>query len=284
MPASSASVSPTATAFGSALPLVSVGIPTFNRPSGLRRTLQQICDQTYKNIEIIVSDNASPDPATRAVVEEFAARDHRIKSFQQSKNIGANENFRFVLRQASGEYFMWAADDDEWSPTFIERCVSVASPVCSVMTGFNVLFRSSGTVQSGSLPVLRAAASPFENLKSFLSNMQPSLIYGLHPRQEIQFFLTDDPFDFYDCYFVLRLILNGQYCTIDESFYVAGVDAEKYEIKLVGRKLAFMPFFLHSAIAISKCRRLSMRERALLLANLARLVVELRRFHRGARA
>lgn len=283
MPASSPTIS-AAAAFGSALPLVSVGIPTFNRPSGLRRTLQQICDQTYKNIEIIVSDNASLDPATRAVVEEFATRDHRIKPFHQLKNIGANENFRFVLRQASGDYFMWAADDDEWNPAFIESCVSAANPLCSVMTGFNVLFRSSGAVQSGSLPALRADGSPFENLKSLFLNMQPTLFYGLHPRQEIQFFLREEPFDFYDCYFVICLILKGQYRTIDKSLYVAGVDSEKYEVKLQGRELAFMPFFLHSAVAILRCHRVSISEKALLLVKLARLVVGLRSHHRGAGA
>ena len=40
-------------------PLVSVGIPTYNRPKGLKRLLKQIQNQTYKNIEIIVSDNCS---------------------------------------------------------------------------------------------------------------------------------------------------------------------------------------------------------------------------------
>src|ERR1700688_2286292 len=104
-------------------PLVSVGIPTYNRPVGLRRTLEFICGQTYSNIEIIVSDNASLDPGTKSVAEEFAARDERIKYFRQRANIGAMENFRFVLAKASGDYFMWAADDDEWDPRFVETCL-----------------------------------------------------------------------------------------------------------------------------------------------------------------
>src|SRR5688500_2846005 len=107
-----------------ATPLVSIGIPTYARPNGLRRTLDLITRQTYKNLEIIVSDNASPGDATAMVVQEFAARDNRIRSFRQSENIGVINNFRFVLAQSVGEYFMWAADDDERDVRFVEFCLS----------------------------------------------------------------------------------------------------------------------------------------------------------------
>ena len=71
-------------------PLVSVGIPTFNRPDGLRRTLECITNQTYKNLEIIVSDNCSPGPETEAVVREFMAKDRRIQYYRQENNKRAN--------------------------------------------------------------------------------------------------------------------------------------------------------------------------------------------------
>jgi Glycosyltransferases involved in cell wall biogenesis len=41
-------------------PLVSIGVPTFNRPEGLRRTLECLTRQTYPTFEIIISDNATP--------------------------------------------------------------------------------------------------------------------------------------------------------------------------------------------------------------------------------
>jgi glycosyltransferase involved in cell wall biosynthesis len=55
-------------------PLVSVGIPCYNRPEGLKRTLECITGQTYKNLEIIVSDNCSPDPEVERVGREYASR------------------------------------------------------------------------------------------------------------------------------------------------------------------------------------------------------------------
>lgn len=105
-------------------PVVSVGIPTYNRPKGLRRTLESITRQTYKNLEIIISDNCSPDSETEIVAREYVLKDPRIRYFRQEKNEGPNYNFKFVLEKASGEFFMWAADDDEWDNYFIEDCLN----------------------------------------------------------------------------------------------------------------------------------------------------------------
>lgn len=105
--------------------LVSVGIPTFNRPDGLRRTLECITKQSYANLEIIVSDNCSTTTDTERVVREIMQRDPRLRYFRQTENIGPTKNIRFVLEQATGEYFMWAADDDEWDPAHIESLIAV---------------------------------------------------------------------------------------------------------------------------------------------------------------
>lgn len=106
-------------------PLVSVGVPTYNRPAGLRRTIECITTQTYRNLEIIISDNASPNPEVERVVREFRQRDPRIQYYRQNENKGASFNFKFVLKNARGEYFMWAADDDEWENFYIEKLVSL---------------------------------------------------------------------------------------------------------------------------------------------------------------
>lgn len=122
--------------------LVSVGIPTFNRPLGLREALQRICEQTYKNLEIIVSDNHSiNEKDVASVVAEFAKKDSRIKFHRQPKNIGAIPNFRFLLGEATGEYFMWAADDDLLEMDYIENCIEALkkNPAAIIgITGFDV--------------------------------------------------------------------------------------------------------------------------------------------------
>lgn len=116
--------------------LVSVGIPTYNRPEGLRRTLECIIGQTYKNLEIIVSDNCSPGLETEVVVSEFMAKDNRIQYYRQNDNKGAHFNFKFVLDKATGKYFMWAADDDLWDPIFIETLINPLTRNQEVSTSF----------------------------------------------------------------------------------------------------------------------------------------------------
>jgi glycosyltransferase involved in cell wall biosynthesis len=105
------------------LPLVSIGIPTFNRPKELRTALAGISAQTYTNLEIIVSDNGSPGNETGEVVQEFMKKDSRISFFRQPENRGPVFNMNFVLQQSNGIYFMWVADDDRFENNFIGECL-----------------------------------------------------------------------------------------------------------------------------------------------------------------
>lgn len=95
-----------------AQPLVSIGLPTYNRPAQLKSALAGIVAQSYRNLEIIVSDNASPGDETDLVVREFMRSDPRIRYHRHPENRGQIFNFQFVLDQARGDYFLWAADDD----------------------------------------------------------------------------------------------------------------------------------------------------------------------------
>ena len=106
-------------------PLVTIAIPTYNRAdSYLKQALESAVNQTYQNIEIIVSDNCSTDN-TEAVVKGFS--DPRIRYFRQARNIGANNNFNFCLEQARGAYFLLFQDDDLIDADFIDVCMKGAN-------------------------------------------------------------------------------------------------------------------------------------------------------------
>jgi glycosyltransferase involved in cell wall biosynthesis len=99
-------------------PLVSVGIPTYNRADGyLKEAIQSVLNQTYPNLEIIVSDNCSSDD-TGTVVKAF--NDSRIRYHRHDVNIGPNNNFNFCLDQAQGAYFLLLHDDDLIDPDFFQ--------------------------------------------------------------------------------------------------------------------------------------------------------------------
>lgn len=90
-------------------PLVSIGIPTFNRSKQLSIALKNIIDQDYKNLEIIVSDNNSSDD-TKLIVSKFD--DERIKYHKNEKNIGMHGNFNKCIEIATGKFFLLLSDDD----------------------------------------------------------------------------------------------------------------------------------------------------------------------------
>jgi len=104
------------------IPIVSIGMPVFNGGKFLRVALDSLLNQTYSNFELVFSDNGSTDD-TKAIIQDYASHDERIKLKFQKNNIGSTNNFKFVLNEAIGEYFMWAAHDDKWDSNYLDELV-----------------------------------------------------------------------------------------------------------------------------------------------------------------
>jgi len=117
-------------------PLVTIAVPTYNRAAfSLPQALRCALAQTYRDLEILVSDNCSTDD-TEGVVRSFS--DPRIRYVRHPENMGANNNFNYCIREARGEYFLLFHDDDLIDPDLIETCVSATrghEPVGLVRTG-----------------------------------------------------------------------------------------------------------------------------------------------------
>ncbi|MBD3842818.1 MAG: glycosyltransferase family 2 protein [Campylobacterales bacterium] len=100
--------------------LVSILIPVFNRESIIAETLQSALDQTYKNIEVVIIDNASTDN-TWQVIQTFVEQDSRIKAFRNESNLGPVRNWLRCVEEATGEYGKILWSDDLIAPDFIEK-------------------------------------------------------------------------------------------------------------------------------------------------------------------
>jgi glycosyltransferase involved in cell wall biosynthesis len=72
--------------------LVSIGIPTYNRAELLKRAIESALNQDYKNIEVIISDNASTDD-TESICQFYCNQDARLKYVRHSQNRGPGANF-----------------------------------------------------------------------------------------------------------------------------------------------------------------------------------------------
>lgn len=106
-----------------AVPAVSVGMPVYNSSEWIEAAAASILGQSYRDLELIISDNASTDD-TFAICERIARADPRVRLLRNSRNLGANRNYLAVLHAARGTYFKWASSNDICAPTFIERCVA----------------------------------------------------------------------------------------------------------------------------------------------------------------
>ena len=103
-------------------PKVSVLIPTRERPDTLAKCLKTVVNQSYGNLEIIVSDNAS-SPETEAVVRGFDTP--KIRYFNTGSRISMSHNFEFALSKATGDWITSIGDDDGLLPDGIERAVAL---------------------------------------------------------------------------------------------------------------------------------------------------------------
>ena len=107
---------------------VSVLITTFSRPEKLERAISSVLNQTYKNIELIIIDDAATIETVR-IINNFLTKDSRITHIRNEKNIGAKcgdivHIRRFIYELATGDYFIYLCDDDYWlSNDFLENAV-----------------------------------------------------------------------------------------------------------------------------------------------------------------
>ena len=105
----------------SSRPLVTIAIPTYNSANKfLMNSISSALAQTYSNLEIIVSDNCSPDDTSQLINN---INDKRLRYIKQAQNIGANENFNYCLEKAKGDYILFLCDDDLVDSDFISVCM-----------------------------------------------------------------------------------------------------------------------------------------------------------------
>lgn len=101
-------------------PLVSVIIPTYNRPEYLKQAIASAIKQTYQNIEIIISDNCSSENP-QALVASFG--DSRIRFWRHQQNVGMLANQQHACKMARGKYLASLHDDDIWNEDFLAKLV-----------------------------------------------------------------------------------------------------------------------------------------------------------------
>ena len=106
------------------MPLVAVLMTAYNRETFIAQAIESVLHSTYKNFELIISDDASTD-TTVAIANEYAAKDERIKVFVHEKNIGDYPNRNRAAAYAVGFYLMHVDSDDIIFKKSIQQCVEL---------------------------------------------------------------------------------------------------------------------------------------------------------------
>ena len=219
-------------------PLITVGIPVFNGEKFLKKRFDSILNQTYKNLEIIISDNASTDN-TSALCEEFLRKEKNTQYYRQKKNLGFVSNFNFIIEQSSGKYFVFAAVDDLWEPEFLEKNIQVLeqnSNIVGSISEIDYFGSSQKQTQSKFTLVLkkivrrqdvnvlekhvRPVSGKFKNkVDKYLRFNQGSFVYGLYRTKEIKKNIIPSPLAAWDGAFILNILKFGDLHVINEILF-----------------------------------------------------------------
>lgn len=138
-------------------PRVVLGMPAYNRPDVLAKTLESLLSQTVQEFALVICDDA-PSDAVKAIVEAYRADFRWLVYEANAERLGMVENWRLTFERAralfpDSEFFAWVSDHDLWHPQWIEEMVAtldaspdvvLAYPRCVHVFKTNIRMRDEG--------------------------------------------------------------------------------------------------------------------------------------------
>jgi glycosyltransferase involved in cell wall biosynthesis len=258
-------------------PLVTIGIPTYNRINSLERAIKCAINQTYKNLEIIISDNATPGADVEILVKGYMRSDSRISFKKHTDNFGLEKNFQYVINVANGKYLLLAADDDIRSLNFVEEnvdflennsdYVASTSPVRFEGGVFDRFAMGDNSIQdqNGEDRIIR-----------FLDRWHANgRFFSLIRRKELQTSFNSEHFLGNDWVVILKLLKFGKFKRIGEGEVILGRNGishndifSKYRTGVINLVIPFKNLILISFKLLYKAK---LRKKILLSINLLKL-------------
>lgn len=201
---------------------VTIAIPVYNEAKFIAETLLSAVNQSYKDIQIIVSDNASTDN-TLAIVNEIAANYNHIKVISHPTNLGAIKNFVFAMQQANTEFFCWLGGHDVMHPLFIEKALAAYQQ----QAGLSLVYPESQVIdEKGEKQAIFPNSSidtshlslTFGALK-VLKNLGPcTAIHGLHRTKQVQSYQIKEIVGT-DSMILYHAAIQGKLLSLKENLY-----------------------------------------------------------------
>lgn len=241
-------------------PLVSIALPVYNGAETVAPVVDSVLAQTYSNVEVVISDNASTDD-TEEICRHYARHDERVLYQRHPTNVGLLNNFISAAETATGTYVRWIGDDDSLEPSYVSRTLDAfAQDDRRVLVTTQIIYADADgreTLDTDYDPSALSSPDPVERfaemmrlLTSDFAALDP--LYGmmrrtvaLMPRRSM---LREDEI------FGARLALAGPWGHVPEPL-ARRVRAEATPSGLVG--LLDVPAWHWHVRAMSQCRELS---------------------------
>lgn len=167
-------------------PRVVFGMPAYNRPDALPRTLESLLSQTYTNFAVVIVDDC-PTPEVKTIVDTYRALDSRITYEPNAVRLGMIGNWHKAFSRGRDlhpgiEYFAWVSDHDIWHPRWLEALICELDAHPQVVMAYPQMQR---VFPHERRPVTRLSetigvTSPVERLRAATADMTAGNgVYGL---------------------------------------------------------------------------------------------------------
>ena len=203
-------------------PKVSIGLPVYNGERYLALTVDSILAQTYRDFELVISDNCSTD-RSEEICRRYAEQDSRVRFFPSEVNKGAAWNFRRVFELARGPYFRWAPSDDVFAPESVAACVEVLDAHLDAVLCYpkTILIDGAGAVIKPYDDKLDLRSdSPVERYRMAANQIGlVNVMYGLMRTESVRQTRLIRHYPGADIIFLLELTLYGKFLEINRPLF-----------------------------------------------------------------
>jgi glycosyltransferase involved in cell wall biosynthesis len=212
-------------------PRVSVGVPVYNGERFIGQALDSLVGQSFPDLEIVISDNASTDD-TAAICAEYARRDDRIRYVRSARNVGLAKNFHRVVALSTGRYFKLANADDLCSPDLVAQCVGVLDrrPEVVLCYGKTTLIDGAGqTLRPYEDRLHLPSASVTERFRQALERVGlVNVLQGVIRAEALRRTALIDNYLGADMVLVAELALHGQFHELPERLFRRRIHDEAF--------------------------------------------------------
>lgn len=205
----------------STVPRLTIGLPVYNGENYLSESLDSLLAQTYPDFELVISDNASTDGSAE-ICRTYERMDPRVRYIRQPHNIGAAPNHNFLIDEARGELFKWAAHDDLFAPELVARCVETldANPSAILAHAYLAVVDEAGkTVEEYDYQLATDSPSAPERFRSLMFTEGGDDFYGVIRTDVLRRVTPHDSYHNAGRKFIAELSLYGPFLQVPEVMF-----------------------------------------------------------------